>query len=42
MIDDLRHLPPDSFQLVTQEICEYALVALLFACFIFDRMGWLS
>ena len=42
MIDDLRHLPPDSFQFVTQEICEYALVALLFACFIADRFGFLT
>ena len=41
MIDDLRHLPDDPFQIISEELAGYALGALLFGCWIADRMGWL-
>ena len=42
MIDDLRHLPDDPFQLLTQEAAGYAVGAVLFLCWLADRMGWLA
>ena len=42
MLDDLRHLPDDPFQLITQELAEYALSGILFLCWLADRMGWLT
>lgn len=41
MIDDLRHYrPSDAFQLLSEEVAEYAIAAFLFLCFVADRMGW--
>ena len=42
MIDDLRHLPDDPFQLVAQEVAEYAIAGILFLCWLADRFAWLK
>ena len=42
MIDDLRHLPDDPFQVISEELAGYAIAAILFLCWIADRMGWLT
>ena len=42
MIDDLRHLPPSAFQVLSEEVAGYALAALLFLCWIADRFHWLT
>lgn len=42
MIDDLRHLPPDAFQMIAEEVAGYTFSAILFLCWIADRMGWLK
>lgn len=42
MIDDLRHLPDDPFQVISQEYAGYAIVAFLFVCWLADRFGWLT
>ena len=42
MIDDLRHLPDDPFQILTQDVAGYAIFGILFLCWIADRMGWLA
>ena len=42
MIDDLNRLPDDPFQVISEELAGYALAAMLFACWIADRCGWLT
>lgn len=42
MIDDLRHLPTDAFQVLSDELAGYALAALLLLCWLADRLGWLT
>ena len=42
MIDDLRHLPDDPFQIIAEEAAGWILCAAVFGCWIADRMGWLT
>jgi hypothetical protein len=32
----------DAFQLLSQEVTEYALCAILFSCWLADRFAWLT
>ena len=42
MIDDLNHLPDDPVQVISEELAGYALAAILFLCWLADRMNWLT
>ena len=39
--NDLRHLPEDPFQLIAEEAAGWLVAAILFLCWLSDRMGWL-
>ena len=41
MNDDLRHLPDDPFQIISEDLAGWILCAALFGCFLADRFGWL-
>jgi hypothetical protein len=42
VIDDLRHLPQDPFQIIEQEYAGWIIALALFVCWLADRMGWLA
>lgn len=43
MLDDLKNFrASDPFQLLAEEVAEYAIGAILFLCWLADRMGWLT
>lgn len=42
MTDDLRHLPPDAFQLLREDLAGYAIGGILFLCWLADRFAWLA